>query len=297
MFQAYRVFGRRGFALLLYPVVFYFFAFGSKARRASREFLSRVQADPSSSLFGKRDLGWRSSFKHFLTFGDAILDKLAAWTGTIGLEDVVYENFGTFEPLIRRQQGALLIASHLGNSEVSRAIGQLTPGIRILVLVHTRHSGNFNRMMQQANPNALVSLLQIDEIGPDTAILLQESVDRGEFIVIAGDRTPVRSSGRISWASFLGRDAPFPNGPFILASLLKCPVRLLFCIKKHGKHHIIFEDFSNKVEVPRQSREVALEGYVRRYAERLAVYAKRYPYQWFNFFDFWSQADPISGGS
>ena len=158
-----------------------------------------------------------------------------------------------------------------------------------MVLVHTAHSGNFNRLMRSANAATTVSLIQTTEIGPDTAIRLQECIAHGDFVVIAGDRTPVMQSHRVSWAPFLGRPAPFPQGPFILAALLGCPVQLLFCLKERRRYRMVFEGFSEHVSAPRRERGKALDGYVARYAARLEHHAARHPYQWFNFFDFWNQ--------
>ena len=33
----------------------------------------------------------------------------------------------------------------------------------------------------------------------------------------------------------MGQPAPFPQGPFILASILRCPVQLIFALRQQGK--------------------------------------------------------------
>src|SRR5690606_28002115 len=103
----------------------------------------------------------------------------------------------------------------------------------------------------------------------DTAIDLKTRIDRGEFIVILGDRTPVSPDGRVQPAEFLGENAPFAQGPFILAALMDCPVYLMFCLKRGGKYHVYFEHFADRIELPRKSREPALKDVVQRYARRL----------------------------
>ena len=52
----------------------------------------------------------------------------------------------------------------------------------------------------------------------------------GLNMAIAGDRVPLHG-GRHVQANFLGHAACFPQGPWLLAGLLKCPVNLLFCLK------------------------------------------------------------------
>ena len=293
MFLVYRLCGRIGFFVLLGPVMMYFFLFNRTARRASLDFLERVHRDPRGQRRLKERPGWPQSFRHFLSFGEAILDKIAAWVGDISARDVVYENVGIFTELRRPQRGALLIGSHLGNIEVSRALGTLYDDVKINVLLHTAHAANFNRLLTEANPRSRISLIQTADIGPDTAILLQEKIAVGEIVVIVGDRTPAGPSPRVSWVPFIGARAPFPQGPIILAALLKCPVQLIFCIKMGGRHHIIFEHFAERIELPRNRRQQTIEAWLARYAERLENYCMQHPYQWFNFFDFWKQAGAL----
>jgi predicted LPLAT superfamily acyltransferase len=152
--------------------------------------------------------------------------------------------------------------------------------------------------MRQINPESSISLIQVTEINSVVAMMLNKKISNGEFIVVAGDRTPaVRSelqpSARLTWASFLGHPAPFPQGPFILAGILKCPVLTLFCLKKDGRYHIIFERFAEIIESSRQTRADTLNKCVTRYATRLEHHCFSYPFQWFNFFDFWSQASTM----
>ena len=287
MLWAFRIFGRPGFSVLLYPVIGYFFLFGSAGRSASRSFLSRVHADPRGRETLHRPPGWLHSFRHFYGFGIAILDKLSAWTGGIRQADIIYENRKVFEEIQDSGRGGLLIASHLGNMEVCRALGQISRGLKLNVLVHTKHARNFNRLLHQISPDSNISLIQTTEVNPATAMLLYERISLGEFVIIVGDRTPVNQSARISWVSFLGRQAPFPQGPYILAALLECPVLVIFCLKRVGRYHIIFESFAEKIKIPRRKRVEVLERWTSQYVARLEHYCLTDPYQWFNFFDFW----------
>lgn len=291
MLWTHRVFGRRVFGLLLYPVIGYFFLAGRAARQASLTFLGRVHAHRGDAFAPPP--GWRESFRHFRSFGDALLDKLEAWSGKITDDDIVYHDREVFDSLRQSGRGGLLIASHLGNMEVCRALGELSLGLKLNVLVHTKHAANFNRLLRRVSPDSSVSLIQTTEVDPGTAIMLHDCVARGEFVIIVGDRTPVTRSGRTSWAPFLGHSAPLPQGPYILASILECPVQLIFCLKRDRRYHIIFEAFSDAIRIPRRNRAAALEDWAHRYVRRLEHYCSTDPYQWFNFFDFWRQAETM----
>jgi len=292
MLKTYRTFGRSGFSLILYPVVLYFYLTNRTARRASSAYLQRVDADAR----GRQKLGrwpvWFCSLRHFFCFGEATLDKLCAWTGGFQVKDFNFENYETFTALRDSGRGGVIIVSHLGNAEVSRALETRFRKGKITFLVHTKHAEMFNRLMHQENPRSAVSLIQTTDIGPDTAIFLKQKVDAGELVVIAGDRTPTCGSPRVSMAPFLGTPAPFPLGPFILAAVLNCPVLLMFCLKEKNRYRIIFEPFSDAVDIPRARRRALHGEFVRRYAERLEFHCLTTPYQWFNFFDFWHGSAP-----
>lgn len=281
----YRIFGRRAFTLFLYPVAAYFWLTAGDARRASREFLAAVR-ERAKSL--GRPVPACNSFDHIVQFGHAVLDKGAIWGGAFPSSDVEFEQPDLFPKLWQR--GCLFIGSHLGNLEVLRAFGDFR-SFKVNALVSTRHSPKFNRLLSTINEKAFDGMIEIDSLGPDTVIKLQDRIRSREHIAIVADRVSVRHQERSIHAPFLGRSAPFPEGPFILASLLDCPVYLLFCLKVGKKYRVFLEPFADPLELPRVSRRAALEQAVRRYAERLEEYCLMAPTQWFNFFEFWEQAD------
>jgi len=142
-------------------------------------------------------------------------------------------------------------------------------------------------MLGRLNPESQLNLMQVTEMSPATAMLLSERVARGEFVVIAGDRIPVSHNPRVAVADFIGAPAAFPVGPYVLASVLQCPVFLLFSIRHGAKSEVHFERFRDEVRIPRQGRDTALNTLAADYARRLEHYTLRAPLQWFNYYDFW----------
>ncbi|MBV1788288.1 lipid A biosynthesis acyltransferase [Marinobacterium sp. D7] len=282
---AYRLFGRAGFRVFLFPVMSYFYLTRRASRQASRGYLARVQR-----LLPAEQRGALTPFRHFWCFGEILLDKLLVWMGHIRHQDVVFATPEVFDEVDKSRSGGIIIVSHLGNTEVCSALAHQLPGIGITMLVYTRHAEKFNRLMKQANPDASINLMQVTDMSPATAMLLSERVQAGEYVVIAGDRTPVSGRARTSTVEFMGDRAEFPQGAFILASLLRCPVYLMFCLKESGQYHLYLEKFSEHLSLPRKERAEGLQQAVQRYADRLTAYCCRAPLQWFNFFPFW-QAD------
>lgn len=275
----YDLLGRRACLALAAPIVLYFYATGTEQRRSSRAFLERALG---------RKPGFLDGYRHFLSFTGRMLDVFGAWTGGIDGRSVRVEHGAALAGAIADPRGAVLIVAHHGNVDLSRAVLDQATRARLVVLAHTRHAGNYNRVLADLNPAAALDILQVSELGPETAIALKERVERGDWVVIAGDRTPVGSSGRTSLAPFLGAPAAFSQGPYILAALLDCPVYLLFCRREGSGHRLDFEHFADRIELPRAGRPEALAAHVTTFATRLEHHVRAAPYQWYNFFDFWA---------
>lgn len=286
LFFVYRTLGRWAFSICLTPAILYYFLIMTVPRKASLEFLNKARKF-GADLPKNQSLIYLS-FKHFFIFGSSLLDKVAAWAGGINISHVDYQGRDVFIDHVHKSQGMLVIVSHLGNLEVCRVVAEGGRGVHLNVLVHTKHAERFNRIIQEVDPDSSLNLIQVTEMTPATALMLQEKLSRGEVLVIAGDRTPIKSE-RSSRVEFLGEEANFPQGPYLLASILKCPVYLMFCATKKRRHAIVFEHFTDKVSLPRKDRELHITRYAQQYAHRLQHYACLYPLQWFNFYPFWKK--------
>ena len=291
MLALWRYGGRLPFTLLLWPVVAVYWLTGLNARRASQRYLQRVAAYAQSRhVTLPQPL---NSYRHFLRFAEAMLDKVASWRGDLRWGKEIDFAPGA-EATIRRaeEKGQLILASHLGDIEACRAMAQQVSGLVINALVFTDNAQRFRAVLETIAPDAGVNLLPVSSIGPETAILLQQKIDAGEWVAIVGDRTAVnRQRGgvsRVVWSDFLGQPAPFPQGPFVLASALRCPVMLMFALREQGMLRVYCEPFADPLLLPRATRQQALQEAVDRYAQRLEAYALKAPLDWFNFFDFWS---------
>lgn len=288
----YRLFGRRILSFFLYPVVVYLYFSGGASKRASQQYLQRiVQYTATSAPTSKTitHVNHRLGIQHFYSFAQSAFDKIDAWMGRITVDDIVYGQEHPFTELEKNKQGAIFIGSHLGNLEVCRALGHGRSSKRINVLVFTHHAVEFNKVMNKINADSNVDLIQATHVGAELAIMLKERIDNGEILVIAGDRTSVNTPGRVIYSDFLGEPAAFSQGPFILASILDCPVYFLFCLKEGHKYRVIFEHVAQSIKFARKNREQQLSKVVSHFAQRLEHYCQQYPLQWFNFFDFWQK--------
>ena len=285
----YSVFGRVVFNVILVPVMAYFFVRRPVARRASMDYLRKVMA-AYPGIIKSRSITWLS-YRHFLSFGHSLLDKYIALSQS--KTDIAMdpdEEKMLFE-LATSGKGCLVIGSHFGNLEYSRGIAVRHPDLVINILMYDQHAENFAALMREFKTKSQMNLIQVTDIDMGLALTLREKVQRGEWVVIAGDRVPVGEGTRVCRTRFFGEEASFPIGPYVLAHLLACPVYLLHCYLDGDDYHIGVEYFEEKFQIARGDREAVYQKAVAKFAQSLEKQVVRFPLQWFNFFDFWRNDD------
>ena len=281
----YRWFGRWPFRLCAWPVVACHWLGNDVGRRASMHYLQRLQAH--SGALGHAPT-WRDSLRHFFCFADTLLDKILGLGGRYSMSRIRLQ-CEVIQQAIARGEGGLILTAHIGCLELCQALAEQVPGFRATVLVHTAHAQRFNRLLRRFDPHAAVELVQVTTLGPDTAVELSRRVAAGGFVAIVGDRVSVQG-GRTVTADFLGHPAPFPIGAYALAAALACPVYSMVCLHQGDGYAITFERFSERIVLPRGSRDAALAEYVQQFARWLERQVTQSPLDWFNFFPFWDQA-------
>jgi len=292
----YRCCGRRVSGWLALAIVSYFFVTDARGRRASRRYLARLYAAPGGAAALGHPPGLRDCFRQYREFSRCVLDRLAFALGEGDRFTVEVHGRDALATLHAAGQGAVLLGAHLGNFDALRALAR-RDGVVVNVVMFTRHAERINGLLRRLDPAAEVRVLEMDPAVPDTALRLRACVQRGEFVALLGDRVGATGRARIARASFLGRDATFPVGPFVLAAVLGCPVILIVGLRRgDGAYEVFVELLADRVPLAPRLRAASLPGLVRRYAGRLEAYCLRAPYQWFNFYDFWGE-EPAARGS
>lgn len=294
LYAVHRLLGRAVFRALLAPVLWVHWLSRPALRAASLGYLRRLHAvQPGLFAHGP---GWREGLRHVGLFADTLLDKLLAIAGRYPLERVREQGLAQLQPHLQAGRGGIFVTAHLGCLELCRVLGQRRAQLNLLVLVHTRHAQAFNRILRRLDPQSVVQLLEVGEFGPATALKLQEHVQAGGWVAIAGDRVPLHSA-QVAWVDFLGQPAPFPVGAYVLAALLRCPLLLLACVHEGRGYTLHFETLAERVELPRGRRAAALQAHAQVFAHALQRLLLRSPYDWFNFFPFWDRPDVLPHGS
>ena len=269
--------------LITFIVVSYFFLTSRKARRNIVRYQQRLQ-----QTFPHIKLPRYALFRHFLAFGEAITDRFAVWQKKIRYPDLVLDDTDNVYQAIRSQgRGQILVCSHFGNIEICRALVDSGHhgNFRLNILVHNRHAQAFNETLEKAGATSL-PLIQVEDLDAQKMLELHDRIERGEWIAIAADRIPVRGD-KTQKIHFLGEKAEFPQGAWLMASILKTPINTVFCLKKRGDYHLKLRHFSAPIEGRGKQRAENIEAAMQRYADLLSKECEENPLYWFNFYDFW----------
>jgi predicted LPLAT superfamily acyltransferase len=188
------------------------------------------------------------------------------------------------ERVLANGKGCVLLGAHLGSFEVLRVIGSLERKLPVNVLLYPDNAANVGALTAELCPGLQDRVIPLGR--PETLLRVRECLERGEIVGILGDRA--LKSDKMVRCDFLGAPASFPQGPLLLAAILKAPVVLFFGLYLGERRYAIhFESFPHDLTVGRRDRSAQLRPLIALYASRLEHYCRLAPYNWFNFYDFW----------
>lgn len=275
-------YGGRPLARSLLPFITVYFLLRRKAeRRDSQAYLSRVLA---------RRATWRDVARHIHCFASTILDRVFLLGGQLERFDVAIAGLDELHRVLDQRRGVLLLGSHLGSFEVLRVLAQRRPDYVIRVVLDKGHNPAMTQLLDELNPEIAAGVIDAGQDGPSLMLDIQHAVQSGALVALLADR--VHSGEHTADAPFLGSPARFPLSPWLVAAALKVPVVLGFGLYRGGnRYDLVFEPFSDGLDIPRERRRTELAALIRRYAERLEHHARSAPLNWFNFYDFWDHPD------
>jgi predicted LPLAT superfamily acyltransferase len=268
--------GRRFARVVLFGISLYFLLFASAARRASRVYLTRAlgRAPRLAELF------W-----HFHSFATCTHDRVYLLNDRFDLFDIQVQGADVFETVLAGGRGAFLIGAHMGSFEVVRAVGRRRSGLRVAMVMYEDNARKINAALAAINPAAVRDIIPLGQL--DSMLQVRARLDEGMALGLLGDRT-LDDDPTLS-VPFLGEPAAFPVGPMRLAAMLRRPVLFMTGLYLGGNRYAVhFEPLADFTGVERKGRDAAVRRAVRAYAASLERHCREEPFNWLNFFDFWS---------
>lgn len=281
--------GRTVARWLLPPISLYFLLFNGKARRASRSYLSRALRRPARL---------RDVYRHIHAFAATVLDRIYFLQERFDQFEVTLTHPAVIHAPLDRGEGIMMVGAHLGSFEALRADAHSRGG-RVAMLMYEDNARLINATLAAVAPAATLHTIALGQ--PGAMLALRRWLDEGGVAGLLADRTlPGHSArSRTLWLDFLGKPAPFSDGPFRLAAMLRRPVIFMTGLYHGGnRYELRFAELADfrelgpdrRVDLDRLMRETML-----RYVALLESLCLEAPHNWFNFFDFWADdAEPAS---
>ena len=268
--------------LIVKIVVWFYYIFSKNERENIAAFRRNL-----SEFAGSQTLKGTSVFSHFEAFGGAICDKFRVWKGKIKDDELEIIDLERIKSeLIGAQKGQILLTAHLGNVEICKALGARVDGFRMVILTYDENSRKFNEVLREISKNdGSVRMMAVNKLDVAAMLELKNIVESGEHIGIMGDRTPL-GGDKAARVKFLGNEAGFNYGPYLIAGILGVKISSLWCQKIGGKFRIELVPLASAVKLGRDKAASARQ-YLQIYVRELENRCKQTPTQWFNFFDFW----------
>lgn len=254
---------------------------------------SRLNTTQASAAYLDRALGRKSSLRdrhrHARMFAHVFIDRVKLLSS--GLDGFKVDVCG--QDMIEQRhasgRGGVLLGAHFGSFEALRAFERSLPGLRVRYLMYPDHALTSTALLNQLNSSVAERVISLQD-GQLAMLEVFEALNRGEFVAFLGDRLldpSVRSKIEVP---FFGDAISVPTSPYIAAIAAHVP--LFLCIAPRlGKDHYAIE-FSMLYDggaIERAERNDRITALAHSYAGELEAKCRRYPHNWFNFFDIWSE--------
>ena len=255
-------------------VVPFYMVFNRKGYRAMYGFFRERMG------YGRWKSFWSVYANHF-RFGQIILDRFGVYAGK--KYDFIIDGQELMDALETQPKGFILLSSHVGNYEIAGY--SLKPKSKKFdALVYAGETAtvmeNRQRILSQNN----MCMIPVKE---DLSHLfaLNAALDNGDMVSMPADR--IFGSQKNAECRFFGAKAKFPLGAFAMAVQKDVPVLAVFVMKEGMKrYHAYVQEVVCDREAGKREQMALL---AQSFAERLEAIVRRYPTQWFNYFDFWEQ--------
>ncbi|MGB3150833.1 MAG: lipid A biosynthesis acyltransferase [Maribacter sp.] len=266
-----RTFGIGTAYFVLRFVVAYYFLFSYQSSKAIYYyFKKRLQYSKLKSI--------SSIYKSYYTLGKVLTDRVAI--STEFKDEFLYAHDGIehIDHLLKQNKGGILISAHVGNFEIAHYFLQDRYSISkiFMVTTHAEHA-NIKEYMDGIVAESTMKFIVVHE-DMSHIFEIHNALDQGGLVVFTGDR--YLPGTKTLTDKFLGTNADFPLGPYLLASRLKVPVLFVYVMKGVKREYNLYA----RQAIAKARDPQAL---LKEYTQSVEWILKKYPLQWFNYFDFW----------
>ena len=257
-------------------VVVYFVPFAPKATRAIWRYARQ-------RLGYGRLRSARFLLVNYYRLGQTLIDKVAVGAG---MDKQYTFDFGTryqdFLEVLNGNEGVVMIGAHVGNWEIGAPFFD-EYGKKMNIVMFDAEYQKIKELLEKNTKGKNYKVIPVNEDNLTHIFRIRDVLSKGEYVCFQGDRYVEGS--QVFAETFLGKEASFPAGPFLLASRLGVPVVFYFAVREKGMHYKF--NFVPAQPEKRVKGKVPGQELLKQYVSALESVVKQYPEQWFNYYDFW----------
>ncbi|RLJ34470.1 putative LPLAT superfamily acyltransferase [Chryseobacterium sp. 7] len=230
---------------------------------------------------------WKSKasiFKSYFTFGKVLIDKTAISAGLREKYTYEFDGIENLRNLLAAKKGGVLISAHIGNFEIAEHFfADIDFDCQINLVTTDQEVTVIKEYLESvAVKESTIKFIYVKE-DMSHIFEINKALSENELICFTGDR--YFEGSKYLEAELLGKSAKFPAGPFLIASRLGVPVVYVYVMKEKNLHYHLY------ARVARNIKNRDSQGLLQSYVDNLETMVKKYPLQWFNYFDFWDDVD------
>ncbi len=218
-------------------------------------------------------------FLSYFTFGRIQIDRLAIGAGMEERFSFHFDGVENIKELLKENQGGILLTAHIGNFNLAKHFftDKKYPVNINLVMSDLEHRQIKNYVNSVTGKSHVKTIVLKDDLSH--IFRMHKALDNNELLVFAADR--YLENSKTYTQEFMGKPVQFPQGPFKLAIRNNIPV-LFVHIMRERKFHYHF--YARRYENSEKSARNLLKSYL----ENLESLVRKYPYQWYNYYDYWN---------
>ena len=262
-----------GYFLLRF-VVLYFFLFSN---RSSKQLYALYR----HRLGFGRIASIQKIYRNYYLMGQSIIDKIVVMSGIKNKFTFNFDGEDNLREIAAMKKGGILLSAHIGNWDIAgHLLKRLDTRINILIF-----DGEHEQIKEYLSSVTGAMAVNIILIKNDLSHIyeLSDAFRKNELVCMHADR--FLEGNKTMKIGFLGEEARFPLGPFILASTFKVPVSYVFALKESNLH---YHFFASKIkDYSHLEKNAHIRQMLNDYAVEMEQKVKQYPEQWFNHYNFW----------
>jgi predicted LPLAT superfamily acyltransferase len=259
--------------LLLRFVAFYFFIFSGRAFRFQYiYFRERLGFSFFKSVL--------SIYLNYYWFGQTILDKIVLLSGIKNPFRFDFEGEKYLQEMVEGKKGGLLLSAHIGNWEIAGHLLQRL-GTDMYIVMYDGEDKQIKEYLDSISEKYSAHIILIRE-DLSHIYAIQNALAKNAFVCMHADR--FLEGNKTALSELLNKEARFPAGPFLIGRTFQVPVSFVFAMKD-GPYQYHF--YASKSQIYKGYREAASEIMLQDYCHSLESAIRKYPLQWYNYYDFW----------